>query len=96
MWDGFQTNEHARVMVLAATNRPWEVDEAILRRLPRSFEVGLPTLEQRVDILKAGGLSTHSCFYSLHLTRRRRDGGILHAMVPYTVRRRSVIADCEA
>jgi ATPase family AAA domain-containing protein 1 len=32
MWDGFQTNEHARVMVLAATNRPWEVDDAILRR----------------------------------------------------------------
>ena len=52
MWDGFQTNEHARVMVLAATNRPWEVDEAILRRLPRSFEVGLPALEQRVDILR--------------------------------------------
>jgi SpoVK/Ycf46/Vps4 family AAA+-type ATPase len=45
MWDGFQTNEHARVMVLAATNRPWDVDEAILRRLPRSFEVGLPNLE---------------------------------------------------
>ena len=51
MWDGFQTNEHARVMVLAATNRPWEVDDAILRRLPRSFEVGLPSFEQRVDIL---------------------------------------------
>lgn len=52
MWDGFQTNERARVMVLAATNRPYEVDEAILRRLPRSFEIGLPTWEQRVDILK--------------------------------------------
>jgi len=51
MWDGFQTNEDARVMVLAATNRPWEVDDAILRRLPRSFEVGLPSFEQRVDIL---------------------------------------------
>jgi len=51
MWDGFQTNEHARVMVLAATNRPWEVDDAILRRLPRSFEVGLPDYKQRVDIL---------------------------------------------
>ena len=51
MWDGFQTNEHARVMVLAATNRPWEVDEAILRRLPRSFEVGLPDFANRCDIL---------------------------------------------
>ena len=52
MWDGFQTNENAMVMVLAATNRPWDVDEAILRRLPRSFEIGLPNIEQRVDILK--------------------------------------------
>ena len=51
MWDGFQTNEHARVMVLAATNRPWEVDEAILRRLPRTFEVGLPDAANRANIL---------------------------------------------
>ena len=42
LWDGFSTDTNARVMVLAATNRPWDVDEAILRRLPRSFEVGLP------------------------------------------------------
>ena len=39
LWDGFLTDNDARVMVLAATNRPWEVDEAILRRLPRAFEV---------------------------------------------------------
>ena len=43
MWDGFQTNEHARVMVLAATNRPWEVDEAILRRLPAPSRLASPT-----------------------------------------------------
>ncbi|KAK3287765.1 hypothetical protein CYMTET_4719 [Cymbomonas tetramitiformis] len=51
LWDGFTTDESARVMVLAATNRPWEVDEAILRRLPRSFEVPLPDLQQRQNIL---------------------------------------------
>ena len=44
--------ENARVMVLAATNRPWELDEAILRRLPRAFEVGMPNLQQRASILK--------------------------------------------
>lgn len=52
MWDGFITDENARVMVLAATNRPWEVDEAILRRLPQSFEVPLPNAEQRESILR--------------------------------------------
>jgi SpoVK/Ycf46/Vps4 family AAA+-type ATPase len=40
------------VMVLAATNRPWELDEAILRRLPRAFEVGMPDKQQRASILK--------------------------------------------
>ena len=44
--------ENARVMVLAATNRPWELDEAILRRLPRAFEVGMPDEKQRASILR--------------------------------------------
>lgn len=44
--------ENARVMVLAATNRPWELDEAILRRLPRAFEVGMPDKKQRSSILR--------------------------------------------
>lgn len=37
---------------MAATNRPWELDEAILRRLPRAFEVGMPDRQQRGSILK--------------------------------------------
>lgn len=45
-------SENARVMVLAATNRPWELDEAILRRLPRAFEVGMPDKTQRASILE--------------------------------------------
>ncbi|KAL3650580.1 hypothetical protein CASFOL_006983 [Castilleja foliolosa] len=52
LWDGFTTDQHARVMVLAATNRPSELDEAILRRLPQSFEIGMPDRKDRVAILK--------------------------------------------
>jgi len=52
LWDGFTTDQNARVMVLAATNRPSELDEAILRRLPQAFEIGLPDRRERVEILK--------------------------------------------
>lgn len=44
--------ENARVMVLAATNRPSELDEAILRRLPQAFEIGIPARKERAEILK--------------------------------------------
>ncbi|KAK1366411.1 AAA domain-containing protein [Heracleum sosnowskyi] len=52
LWDGFTTDQNARVMVLAATNRPSELDEAILRRLPQAFEIGIPDRRGRVEILK--------------------------------------------
>ncbi|KAL8519567.1 hypothetical protein ACS0TY_010484 [Phlomoides rotata] len=52
LWDGFTTDQNARVMVLAATNRPSELDEAILRRLPQAFEIGMPDHKDRVAILK--------------------------------------------
>ncbi|KAM7499808.1 hypothetical protein LguiA_024222 [Lonicera macranthoides] len=52
LWDGFTTDQNARVMVLAATNRPSELDEAILRRLPQAFEIGVPDHRERVEILK--------------------------------------------
>ncbi|ONI25711.1 hypothetical protein PRUPE_2G315900 [Prunus persica] len=52
LWDGFTTDQNARVMVLAATNRPSELDEAILRRLPQAFEIGYPDRRERAEILK--------------------------------------------
>ncbi len=52
MWDGLETNKDAVVVVMGATNRPRDVDKAILRRMPATFHVGLPDLNQRRDILK--------------------------------------------
>ncbi|XP_010442921.1 PREDICTED: ATPase family AAA domain-containing protein 1-like [Camelina sativa] len=52
LWDGFTTDQNARVMVLAATNRPSELDEAILRRFPQAFEIGMPDCRERAQILK--------------------------------------------
>ncbi|CAL9151785.1 unnamed protein product [Musa hybrid cultivar] len=52
LWDGFTTDQNARVMVLAATNRPSELDEAILRRFTQTFEIGMPDRSERAKILK--------------------------------------------
>ncbi|XAR71602.1 Adenosinetriphosphatase [Bertholletia excelsa] len=52
LWDGFTTDQNAQVMVLAATNRPSELDEAILRRFSQAFEIGMPDRRERAEILK--------------------------------------------
>ena len=40
-----------RVVVIASTNRPFDLDEAVLRRLPRRIMVDLPDLPTRREIL---------------------------------------------
>ena len=42
----------AWVIVIGATNRPWALDEAAVRRMPRQIEVPLPDAAGRADILR--------------------------------------------
>ncbi|KAI8358710.1 P-loop containing nucleoside triphosphate hydrolase protein, partial [Mortierella sp. GBAus27b] len=52
LWDGLATDDGAGILVLGATNRPFDIDPAFLRRMPLRYEVKLPTEEQRIKILK--------------------------------------------
>jgi SpoVK/Ycf46/Vps4 family AAA+-type ATPase len=53
LWDGLLTAPASQhVIVVAATNKPADVDPAVLRRLPLSFQVDLPTAAGREDVLR--------------------------------------------
>ncbi|KAK2425921.1 P-loop containing nucleoside triphosphate hydrolase superfamily protein [Trifolium repens] len=51
-WDGLTSKPSDRILVLAATNRPFDLDEAIIRRFERRIMVGLPSAENRENILR--------------------------------------------
>lgn len=55
-WDGLLSatpqGDQSQILVLGATNRIDDIDEAILRRLPKKFEVPLPSATQRKRILQ--------------------------------------------
>lgn len=52
LWDGLSTNNESTVIVMGATNRPQDLDKAILRRMPAQFHISLPNVEQRLQILR--------------------------------------------
>ena len=55
LWDGLtsanSSGTPAQIVVLGATNRIHDIDEAILRRMPKKFPVPLPGQQQRRTIL---------------------------------------------
>ncbi|KAH7046591.1 hypothetical protein B0J12DRAFT_667854 [Macrophomina phaseolina] len=71
-WDGMND---LSVFIMVATNRPFDMDDAVLRRLPRRLLVDLPTQKDREQILK------------IHLKDEQLDAGVkldeLAAKTPY-------------
>ncbi|KAL8170428.1 hypothetical protein V2J09_022232 [Rumex salicifolius] len=51
-WDGLMTKPGEQILILAATNRPFDLDDAIIRRFERRIMVGLPSAENREMILR--------------------------------------------
>jgi SpoVK/Ycf46/Vps4 family AAA+-type ATPase len=55
-WDGLASNTvdagPQQICILGATNRMQDIDEAILRRMPKKFPVNLPNASQRRSIFQ--------------------------------------------
>ncbi|XP_030377708.1 ATPase family AAA domain-containing protein 1-B [Scaptodrosophila lebanonensis] len=52
LWDGLRTATNSTIIVLGATNRPQDIDMAILRRMPLQLHIGAPNKAERLDILR--------------------------------------------
>ncbi|XP_050275881.1 uncharacterized protein LOC126717928 isoform X1 [Quercus robur] len=51
-WDGLRSKDSQKILILGATNRPFDLDDAVIRRLPRRIYVDLPDAENRMKILR--------------------------------------------
>jgi SpoVK/Ycf46/Vps4 family AAA+-type ATPase len=72
-WDGISALD-AGVLILGATNRPFDLDDGVLRRMPRRIFFDLPNEEDRHAILK------------LHLVGETMDPGVdLASIAKHTV-----------
>ena len=50
--DGVGATQGNRILVLGATNLPWELDPAIRRRFERRIYIPLPDVESRLGLFK--------------------------------------------
>lgn len=52
IWDEIKATSNSKIMVIACTNRPDDLDPAILRRFERSYLVAKPDISSRIEIFK--------------------------------------------
>ena len=50
--DGAGTNADDRILIIGATNRPQEIDDAFIRRLSKRLYIPLPNKESRKQLIK--------------------------------------------
>ena len=51
LWDGLSSAENTQIVILGATNRPNDMDRAIIRRMPKRFAISVSQTDQRRRIL---------------------------------------------
>ena len=67
--DGAGTSESTRILVLGATNRPGELDDAVLRRLPRRILIPLPDTATRGQLVSKELQGTRHSLSNADFTR---------------------------
>lgn len=70
--DGVHGDTSSRVIVLATTNRPWDLDEGIRRRLEKRIYIPLPDLCSRLELLRKSckGMSIDESVHFESIARR--------------------------
>uniref|UniRef100_A0A8I6XLR1 ATPase AAA-type core domain-containing protein n=2 Tax=Hordeum vulgare subsp. vulgare TaxID=112509 RepID=A0A8I6XLR1_HORVV len=51
-WDGLRSKDSQRILILGATNHLFDLDDAVIRRLPRRIYADLLDAQNRMKILK--------------------------------------------
>lgn len=65
--DGASTAEKDRILIIGATNRPQELDEAARRRFVKRLYIPLPDLPARIEIMRNLLLSVHHIITEAHM-----------------------------
>ncbi|KAL6582639.1 hypothetical protein OROMI_004717 [Orobanche minor] len=63
-WDGLELKESQRVLVIGGTNRPFDIDEAVICCMPRRIYVGLPDVDISLKMPQYGGGPVRDKYYS--------------------------------